>query len=129
GRALLHKRAHALAQVVRVEGRAAQLDQLTLDVLRQSVLCTQQLGYHTLVARLGKWRVRGQLACQIQRRAFKVGGRDDSVHEPPTERRVGIDVAAKQEQLPCASGADRIDEAPQARMRVDQAEFGRRHAE
>src|SRR3984957_18941131 len=76
-RALLHKRAHALAQVARIEGRTTQLDQLTLDVLEKSVLRTQQLVYHTFVPRRGKRRVRGQLPRQYQRRALESGGRGD----------------------------------------------------
>ena len=41
---------------------------------------------------------------------------------------VRVDVASEQEQLACAGRADRVQEAAQARVRVDEPELGRGHA-
>ena len=46
---------------------------------------------------------------------------DDLVHEAPRQRVVGVDRPRGEEQLARAGGADRVDEAPQARVRVDDA--------
>ena len=60
-RALLGERRHPLAQIVRGERGAAQLDQLALDLLGQGVAGLQQGRDHALVADLRQGRVGGQL--------------------------------------------------------------------
>ena len=54
---------------------------------------------------------------------------DDLVDEAPGERLRRVDRPRREEQLARAGGADRVDEAPQAGVRVDDAEARRRHPE
>src|SRR4029077_8333744 len=101
------------------EGGAAQLDQLLFDRRRELALGVEQRGDHALVAELRQRRVAGQLARHVQRDRLELLRRRDAVDKAPLKRRVGVDVAAEQEQLTGARGADRVQEAAQARVRVD----------
>src|SRR6267154_2454343 len=53
GRALLRERAHGLAEVLRGQRGAAQLEQLALDALVELAAPCEQLPNHPLVAALG----------------------------------------------------------------------------
>src|SRR4051794_39797887 len=128
-RALLGERAHALAHVLRPEARAAQLDELALDVGIEVRAPAKQLADDALVAADAERRVRGELLGPIERLLVEVARQDDRVDEAPRERRPRVDVAPEQEQLARSRRPDRLEEAPHAGVRVDEPELRRRHAE
>src|SRR6516165_1169003 len=90
---------HPLAHVPRCERGAAERGQLLLHARGQLSLCVEQRGDHALVPPLGERRVAGQLGRQLERERVQLGGGDDTVDEPPRERRGRVDIAAEEEQL------------------------------
>jgi hypothetical protein len=127
--ALLRERRDALEEILGVEARRAQGEQLALGVRIERALGLQQFAQDALVAGHRQRRVGGQLRGDRQCALFEVVLVDDPVDEPPGLRRQRVDVAPEEEQLARAGRADRVDEAPQPAVRVDQPELGGRHAE
>ena len=129
-RAFLGERAHALAHVLRGERRAAQLDQLPLDVVgSSSPSAASSAAITRLLPRCESGALPASSAASSSASASSSLGRATRLTSPHCERGRRVDVAAEQEQLARARRADRVDEAAQARVRVDEAELRRRHAE
>src|SRR6266511_3711461 len=126
--ALLCERADPLAEVLRAEARGAQLDQLGLLLGREAGKRRERLDRALVAARCERG-VGGDPARQLDRGGVDLGGGDDLVDEPDPLGPCGLDFAPDQEQLLCARDADHVDEPPQPRVAVDQAEPRRRHAE
>ena len=93
----------------------------------QLALRAQQGCDHALVAELGQRRVARQLARQLERRRLELVSCATRLTRPQLERRRRVDVAAEQEQLARARRADRVDEPPQAGVRVHEPQLRRRH--
>ena len=60
---------------------------------------------------------------------LELGRLDHVVHQADLGAPLGVDVAAHVEQLGGVRRADHVEELPQARVRVDEPELGRRHPE
>src|SRR3954471_19775884 len=128
-RALLRERSDPFVEVLRAEAGLAQRHQLPLHVGVQPRLGLEQLADHALVAREGERRVGGDRRGVGDGALRQLGVGDDLVDHPPLQRDGGADVAAREEQVARPRHPDDVDEAPQAGVRVDEAQLRRRHAE
>src|SRR6478672_4635440 len=126
---LLAECPHALAQILGLEAGLSQLDELALDLGVEPALRRQDVADRALVAAHAERGVGGEVLRQVERGGLELRDTDDLVDESPAERRACVDVAGGEEQLARARGADGLQEAPQAGVRVDEAELGGRHAE
>src|SRR4051812_43950375 len=121
--ALLGEGAHALAQVLGREARAAQLDELALHVGVEAGPGPPELADDALVAAHAERRVAGELLGPLQRLLLDVGRQHDRVDEAPALGGARVDVAPEEEELAGAGRADRGDEPPQPRVRVHEPEL------
>src|SRR4051812_10474298 len=83
GGTLLRERAHALLQVVGAEARAAQLDEVALDVGIEVAARPEQLADDALVAAHAERRVGAELVGPVQRLILEVARQHDRVDEVP----------------------------------------------
>src|SRR3954471_2154902 len=108
--ALFAERAHAFAEVFGVEAGLSQLDQLALQLLGDVELGVAELADDPLVPAQRYRRVACDLGRQRSNDLVELFSVDHVVDQSDLERAVGIDVAAREEELVRVRQTDRVQE-------------------